>query len=131
MNTGTFQYNGATITVQKPTVATRVRLWQLRQALSEQGTGNVPQDVADTLCFYLANTVKVEGSLSFPVPLDAPTHDQLIAFLEGFAGEDETLLTQWDNAIYRLKVATNDPDLLPPHEVDQKKEKAPPSSSKG
>ena len=122
--TATFKYNGATVTVQKPTVATRVRVWQLRQAISEHGAGGVPQDIADTLCYYLANTVKVEGSLGFPVPLNSATPDELLAFLKGFAEADETLLTVWDKTLYDLKYATNDPDLLPPAEVGEKKDKA-------
>lgn len=122
--TASFKYNGATVTVCKPTVATRVRVWQLRQAISEHGSGGVPRDIADTLTYYLANTVKVEGSLGFPVPLNSATPDELLAFLKGFAEADETLLTVWDKTLYDLKYATNDPDLLPPEEVGEKKGKA-------
>ena len=122
--TATFKFKGATVTVCKPTVATRVRLWQIRQAVSEHGAEGIPQNLADTLCYYLVNTVKVDGSLGFPVPLSAPTSDELQAFLIGFAEADESLVTLWDNAIFSLKNATNDPDLLPPHEVDEKKDKA-------
>jgi hypothetical protein len=124
MITATFKWNGATVEVQKPTVATRVRVWQFRQALTDHGTGSVPRDVADTLCYYLANTVKVEGSLGFPVPLGSATADELLAFINGFADADESLINVWDKALYDLKYATNDPDLLPPEEVSQKKGKA-------
>lgn len=123
--TATFKYNGATVEVQKPTVATRVRVWQLRQAVSEHGAGGVPQDIADTLCYYLANTVKVDGSLGFPVPLNGATPDELLAFIKGFAEADENLVSMWDQTIFKLKQATNDPDLLPPNEVGEKKGKAP------
>lgn len=125
MITATFKYNGATVEVQKPTVATRVRVWQFRQAYSDHGKGSVPRDIADTLCYYLANTVKVDGSLGFPVPLGSATTDELIAFLNGFAEADESLINVWDKALYELKYATNDPDLLPPEEVAEKKGKAP------
>ena len=125
MITATFKWNGATVEVQKPTVATRVRVWQFRQALTDHGTGSVPRDIADTLCYYLANTVKVDGSLGFPVPLGSATADELIAFLNGFAEADESLINVWDKALYELKYATNDPDLLPPEEVSEKKGKAP------
>lgn len=122
--TATFKFNGATVEVQKPNVATRVRVWQLRQAIGENGMGGVPKDVADTLCYYLANTVKVDGSLGFPVPLNGVTPDELLAFLQGFAGSNEKLVMAWDQAIYDLTYATNDPDLLPPNEVGEKKGKA-------
>lgn len=126
--TAAFKFNGATITVQRPTVASRVRVWQLRQLISINGSGSVPRDVADTLCYYLANTIKVDGSLGFPVPLTDTTHEELAAFLTGFAEADETLVTLWDNTIHDLKHATNDPVLLPPDEVGEKKEKARKSS---
>lgn len=131
MLTATFQWNGATVTVQKPTVSSRVRVWQLRQALDVHGSGSVPRDIADTLCYYLANTVKVDGSLGFPVPLGSVTPDELTAFLNGFAEADELLVSRWDNTIGDLKNATNDPVLLPPEEVEEKKGKAPKSSSSG
>lgn len=122
--TAAFKFNGATVVVQKPTVATRIRVWQFRQSISEHGAGGVAQDVADTLCYYLANTVSVDGSLGFPVPLNGATPDELHAFLKGFSEADENLLTVWDKTLYDLKYATNDVDLLPPHEVDEKKDKA-------
>ena len=129
--TGSFQYNGATVTVQKPSVMTRIRIWQLRQSLAERGAGDVPLDIADSQCFYLAHTVKVDGELGFPVPIETPTHEALVAFVEGFAVADEGLVTAWDNAIYGLKAATNDGDLLPPSEVIEKKDTPPKSRSKG
>lgn len=122
--TAAFKFNGATVTVCKPNVATRVRVWQLRQSAREHGMGGVPQDIADTLIYYLANTVSVDGSLGFPVPLTAPTPDELQAFIKGFAESEEILVSLWDDAIFSVKNATNDPDLLPPHEVDEKKDKA-------
>lgn len=127
----TFTFNGATVTVQKPNAGTKVKLWMLRQALRDHGTGGVPIDVANAFCYHLANTVKVEGSLGFPVPVDAPTHNQLIEFLKGYESADEELADIWDNAIYDLKYASNDPDLLPPHEIDEKKSAPLKSSSKG
>lgn len=123
--TASFKYKNATITVQRPTVATRVRLWQLRQTIREYGAGRIPTDIADTLLFHFVNTVKVDGDLGFPVPIGSPTHGDLVAFLQGFAFEDEKLVDLWDNAIYSAKIATNDPDLLPPEAVDEKKDKAP------
>lgn len=122
--TASFKFNGATVTVQRPSVMTRVRVWQLRQAITTHGSGNVPRDIADTLCYYLANTAAVDGSLGFTVPLGNPTPDELTVFLEAFAAADESLVNLWDSAIYDLKHATNDPALLPPNEVDEKKDKA-------
>lgn len=127
--TGSFTFGGATITVQKPTVMTRVRVWKLRQSLREFGAGNVPMDIADDLCYYLANTVSAEGSLGFTVPVGSPTHDELIAFLTAFTEADELLVSLWDGAISDLKHATNEPDLLPPDELGEKKEPTPASSS--
>lgn len=120
--TASFTFGGATITVQKPTVMTRTRVWLLRQALREFGTGGIALDIADSWCYYLSNTVSVEGSLGFPVPLGSPTHGELIAFMQGFAEADEILVDRWDKAISDLKHAANDPDLLPPEEVGEKKE---------
>jgi hypothetical protein len=74
------------------------------------------------MCYYLANTVAVEGNLGFPVPLVSPTYNELMAFIQGIGDADEELLRQWDDAIYELKFATNDADLLPPYELDEKKD---------
>lgn len=119
-HTASFEYNGATVTVQRPSGFSRVRVWQLRQALDD--TGDIPKDIADTLCYYLANTVKVDGSLGFPVPLETPTLETLLAFIRGLGEAEESLLQLWDSTLYGLKYATNDPDLLPPEALDEKKD---------
>lgn len=123
--TASFKYKNATITVQKPTVATRVRLWQLRQTIREYGSGTVPIDIADTLLFHFVNVVKVDGDVGFPVPFSSPTPTDLVTFLQNFAAEDEKLVDLWDKAIFDAKVATNDADLLPPDAVSEKKDKIP------
>lgn len=126
--TKSFDFNGVRITVQKPNGFSRVRVWQLRQEIS--GLDAMQRSAAFHFCYYLANTIAVEGSLGFPVPCDSPSHDELMAFINGIGEADEQLLMQWDEALSELLVATNDPDLLPPHELDEKKEPPPtPKSS--
>lgn len=127
--TTSFEYNGAKVTVMKPNGFSRVRVWQLRQELS--GMDANLRSAAYHFCYYLANTTAVEGSLGFPVPCDSPSYEELITFIQGIGEADEKLLMLWDNAISDLLVATNDPDLLPPQELDEKKETPKKSSSKG
>lgn len=126
--TKTFEYNGARITVQKPNGFSRVRVWQLRQELI--GMEDRRRDAAYHFCYYLANTVAIEGTLGFPVPCDSPSHDDLMAFIDGVGEAPEKLLMQWDEALSDLLVATNDPDLLPPQELPEKKEPPKKSNSK-
>lgn len=125
VQTAAFNYKNARVTVQKPTVASRVKMWQFRQIISTHGSGGVPQDIADTLCYYLANVVEIAGSIGFSVPTSNITHAELIETLTAFADADELLISLWDTAIINLKYAMNDPDLLPPMELDEKKEPPP------
>lgn len=120
MNTASFEYNGAKVTVRKPNGFSRVKVWQLRQELAQN---NAPlYELGALFCYYLANTIAVEGSLGFPVPIESPTPAELEAFIMGLGEEDERLVSLWDEAIEQVKVATNDPDLLPPDELPEKKE---------
>lgn len=128
--TGSFNVKDAKITVQKPNSFSRLHLWRLLQLLVEHGTGDIRYDDAKTMCFYLANTVNVEGSLGFPVPIHDPTHTELMTFIRGLGESDGKVIQAWDDAINDLVLATNDPDLLPPQELSQKKETIPALNSK-
>lgn len=124
--TGSFQYNGAKITVQKPNGFSRLKLWQWRGSLPEKPDG-ITWSAASNFAYYLANTVAVEGQLGFAVPLENPTPDELVTFCRSLGEADENLLVQWDATLQSLTAATNDPDLLPPAELDEKKSKTPKS----
>lgn len=123
--TGSFEANGAKITVQKPNGFSRLRLWRLLQMIAERGADDVRYDDAKTMCFYLANTVSVDGSLGFPVPVGDPTHAELMTFIRGLGEAEGRLVQTWDDAINDLVLATNDADLLPPQELTEKKETIP------
>lgn len=127
--TGSFEYNGAKVTVQKPNGFSRLKVWRLRQALNGNLNGMEWGDAAH-FCYYLGNTLSVEGSLGFPVPCENPTPDELVTFCRALGEAEENLLIRWDNAIQDLMIATNDPDLLPPHELDEKKDNLKKSNSK-
>lgn len=124
--TGSFQYNGAKITVQKPNGFSRLKLWQWRGSLPDKPEG-ISWENASHLCYYLVNTVAVEGHLGFSVPCDNPTPDELVTFCRNLGEAADDLLMGWDATIQSLMAATNDPDLLPPAELDEKKSKPPKS----
>lgn len=118
----TFTHEGVTITVQRPNGFTRQKKWKLsRLAMDIQD--EIVRDFALEVSYHLANTISVEGDLGFPVPNGNVTTESLEAFARGLGEADETLLLRWDNAIAFARIATNDPDLLPPSEIDDAKKK--------
>lgn len=125
--TGSFQYNGAKITVQKPNGFSRNKAWRFQRMLANHVDGMAAWEDAASMTYYLANTVAVEGNLGFPVPLENPTAEQVVAFVRNLGEADEKLILRWDYELDNLKAATNDPDLLPPAELDEKKSKTPQS----
>jgi hypothetical protein len=120
-----FEWNGAKITVQKPNGFSQTRLWRLHQLINALGTEDIEKRDAVSMSFYLANTLSVEGNVGFPVPIADVTHNELLAFVRGLGEADAELLRVWDGAISEAMVASNDPDLLPPDELDQKKSEDP------
>jgi hypothetical protein len=127
MSERTFEYNGVKITVQAPNGFSRIRKWTHQAILND---ADLPDDIKDpavsgSILFLLANTVAVDGDLGFPVPLSKTecTPENLTAFIMGLGCADDTLILDWDSEIVRARVATNDPDLLPPSAVEKKGEK--------
>lgn len=82
---------------------------------------------ASGIAYYLAHTVAIEGSLGFSAVVNDPTHEELMQFIYGVGYADPELMSAYDDELARLISATNDPDLLPPEEIDEKKETTPPS----
>jgi hypothetical protein len=119
MPTVSFDHEGATITVQRPNGFSRQRKWQLSRFAIGIEDAQV-QAFAVEIAYHLANTVKVKGDLGFEVPYTDTTPAAFEAFARALGEADESLLIKWDNAIYEARVATNDPDLLPPDDVDPK-----------
>lgn len=122
--TDTFAWKSGNVTVQKPNGFSKQRVWRLRQTLARlDDLKGIEYVDAATMAYYLAHTVAVEGSIGFPVPFKNPTPDEVLAFVMALGEEDDDLITLWDDTISDLKHATNDPDLLPPDEVEEKKAK--------
>lgn len=134
--TGTFEHEGAIITVKRPDGFGQQRTWQLTRLLSNVDDSTlegleIEGVTADTLttfgyevAIYLANTVSIKGDLGFPVPLKDVTQADFLQFCAGLGRADFALTRKWDATIFDLRTATNDPDLLPPEEVSEKKGKA-------
>lgn len=127
--TATFEWAGATFTVQRPNVFSRMRLRHLIDALKEQAFTEMSSDDAIELLFYLANTVSVDGDPGFPVPTKNPTHADVVGYLRGFGFSDTDFLEAYEQGMARAYVASNDTDLLPPEELNEKKSAIPESSS--
>lgn len=125
LRTASFQFNGVKITVQKPNGFSLDKQWRLHQLLKDYGTDGISVDTAMSFCFYLANTVAVEGALEFPTPLHNATHPELIAFIRGLGMADGNFLQNYNDTIAAAMRASNDEDLLPPEELSQKKETTP------
>jgi hypothetical protein len=122
--TETFEYKGAKITVQRPNGFSQARYWRLRDILKTSAPNLDARDVEEFL-YCLANTVSVDGSLGFPVPVSGAVASDMLLFIQGLGESDAELLWMWDDAIKTARKASNDPDLLPPEELSQKKETTP------
>lgn len=125
LTTTAFEWNSAKVIVQKPNGFSQARFQQLQRLLAQHGTDGIDYSSANLIAFMLANTVSVEGSLGFPVPVKNTTYLELMAFIRGLGEADAELFQAWDTAISEAMRASNDPDLLPPEELSQKKEKTP------
>jgi hypothetical protein len=129
----TFEYEGVKITLKSANARTRMWLNQIRRMYP--GYFDLSEDelyyVEEALnCLYLVD--QVDGDLGFEVPMNGNTSPTTVkAFVEGFFSADESLYILWANHVRQSRQATNsDPDLLPPHELDDEQKKIP-SSKKG
>ena len=127
MTQASFEYNGATITVQARTGRVEVLKGHLRRI-----SGAWDKDVDElrstellTAMRYLSQTVKVDGALGFHVPLDTPTRNNLESFTDALMESPAILLDAWEKAIGEADKSANEPDLLPPAELDPAKKKTP------
>lgn len=115
----TFEFEGVAITVQSPNGFSRVKKWNIARVAQQIEDATI-RAFAMEISYHLANTVKVDGDLGFPVPLADFTADNIKAFCDGLGQADELLLLAWDNALFTARALRNDPDLLPTDEVDEK-----------
>jgi hypothetical protein len=131
MNTSSFDWNGATITVMAPNGFSRLHHWRLIGAVQKQEIDNpLVERELRTITYYLALTTEVKGDLGFPVPLDGATGEQVVEFVLGVGTADDELVMRYENAILEAQAASNDPDLLPSEAMEKKASKAPKSKAK-
>lgn len=122
----TFEYEGVTITLKRPTMKARLRLTDLRQMIGywdmPEGEQKQYVDMALNL-LYLVDSV--DGDLGFPVPCNGnATPETVHGFIDNILDAHENLYLRWANALYSARQGTQqDADLLPGHELtdDQKK----------
>jgi len=92
----------------------------------DEGISALRQSELLTTTLYLAHTVKVDGNLGFDVPIANPTRESILAFSDALLDTDSALIGGWDDALDSASKGSNDPDLLPPAELNPSKKKTPP-----
>jgi hypothetical protein len=131
MNTSSFDWNGATITVMAPNGFSRARMWRYGANLGDADDLHpLVNELGSTILFYLSLVTSVNGDPGFHIPVTNATHAELIAFIEAVGFADGALLEAFDNAVVEVQSGTNDPDLLPPEAMEKKASKAPKSKTK-
>lgn len=128
MTQASFQWNGATITVQSTTGRVEVLKGHLRSISGawDESTDQLRATELITATLYLAHTVKVEGNLGFEVPITDATPERVLAFTDALLDSNVALVNAWDKAMDQANKSANDPELLPPAELDPAKKKTPP-----
>ncbi len=127
MTQASFEYNGATITVQNTTGRVEVLKAHLRSISGAWDETTAPLRATELITgtLYLSHTVKVEGSLGFDVPIADATPERVRAFVDGLLDCDVALVNAWDDAITQAGQGANEPDLLPSEELTPAKKKTP------
>ncbi len=114
-----FKWANAEITVTRTTVKTRMKINRLRRMINMDAiTNEFDSELASVGTFYLGHVDKVIGDAGFTIPNGNADEESIQLFLDGFYDQDEALMARWDNAIVEARAITNNPDLLPPEEID-------------
>ena len=124
----TITHDERELVIQGDTIGKRVKENFLRRALRvKEHTDPLYRDTALYAVIYLSYVQS--GDIGLAVPTEDDDMATVTAFLDAFMRMDDSLLNAIDDAIVRTRVVTNDPDLLPPGEVDKSKKKTPKSKS--
>lgn len=112
--TATFQWQGATVTIKRPTVRDGLTVEAVKNRLAEPGEAldNIEIVLRHVFARYVVLT-SVEGAHDLPLPLPSAPPGDLKAALEAWADLDEAFMNQWYGAVDRAAAPVNDPELLP------------------
>jgi len=117
-----FEHNGATVTVFRRTVRSKIQSEMLHMAFGhDEDTHQI--DWLEVFSFVqLLTETSIDGDLGFKVPQIGASIEELQSGLKAFLDADEELLNQLRLAISEVNASVNDASLLPPDKVDKKKE---------
>ena len=123
MLTETFTFNGATFTVRRADVRTRIK-----KTIVYGRLGATQGMAEDEWAFIYAYTgfitqTTVDGDPGFKVPTVSASEGEHQAALEAFLSADEELYDLLNDALNKVDRAPNDADLTP--DTPEKKEKNP------
>lgn len=118
MPESTFKWGDGRITVSSTTIRTRNKESYLNDLLNVTALSGWERNLGISAMYYLSHINRVSGDIGFHIPIDSPTEEDLHIFLDAFSEQDENLATLLFENIKRAKVQTNDPDLLPPEDID-------------
>lgn len=111
MNT-TFTYNGATVTVKRGTVRSRLKA---RNLYARFDIDHLDPDRWNEIFEYgrfVAHTV-VEGKLPFPILNGTASEKDLNAAVDAFAETDQAFYDRWVDALNTVDSPDNDPAMTP------------------
>lgn len=119
MGQATFEWGDGSITVTSTTVKSRLLAQRFYRLVNANEGDETMQELMGSCLFYLAHVDKVEGDVGFHIPNGDTSYETLHQFVDEFLEQDERLMYKWDNAIASARNITNEPDLLPPEELEK------------
>lgn len=124
MHSKTFQFNGATITVAPETGAAYIDRQIAQNTLGVFKPDADMRTVNYRLQFAAVYAQSaIEGHLGFEWPTDPFDEDTMLAACDAWLALPGNVVAQWLTAINTANIPPNDPDLLPPDQVSEKKDK--------
>lgn len=115
--TATFEWQGVTVTVKRPTVRDGLTVQAVKNRLSlpDEALDHLEIVLRHVFARYLVLTSLPENVKADFLPLPSPTAppDELRAALAAWSDLDEAFMDQWYSAVDRTTAPLNDPELVP------------------
>lgn len=115
------KWNGVKIHFGEPTGYTRFRQMYYDQISHEEPVVSV-RLYKLMMSNYASAITSVDGDIGFEFDPQVPTSESFAKFCEWVGSEKPQLMELIDKAYEEARSGTNDPDLLPPEELDEKKD---------
>lgn len=117
-----FEYNGAKVTVSRRTVRSQIQTELLYRAFGDDENTSDIELLEKAPFFQLLTQTEIDGDIGFKIPEVASSIKELKAGFDAFMDADGTFLDQLREAWLEVNAAVNVEILLPPDNVDKKKE---------